>query len=76
MFNLNLINKDQSINHAVLRFILENEDEEFIDHIIPEPKSYTVKQTEQGNLYHIVLTDKLWVDLLQNGNEYTLVGCS
>lgn len=76
MFSLNLLNKDNSINQSVLRFILENEDEEFIDHLIPDPIGYTVKQTENGNLYHIELTEKLWVDLLQNGNDYSLVGCS
>lgn len=76
MFNLSLIKNDQTVNHAVLRFILENEDEEFIDQLIPDPIGYTVKQTENGNLYHIELTEKLWVDLLQNGNDYSLVGCS
>lgn len=76
MFSLTLINKDQSVNHAVLRFILENEDEEFIDQLIPEIKSYIVKQTEQGNLYHIVFVNNLWVDILQNGTDYQLVACS
>lgn len=76
MFNLNLINTDLSINHAVLRFILENEDEEFIDHLIPEPMGYTVENSENGTVYHIDLTEKLWVKILKNGTEYTLLSCS
>lgn len=76
MLNLKLINTDLTVNHAVLRFILENEDEEFIDHLIPDPIGYTVERTENGTLYHIDLTEKLWVKILKNGTEYTLVGAS
>lgn len=77
MFSLTLINKDQSVNHAVLRFILENEDEEFIDQIVPEIKSYTViSHNENGILYHIEFVNNLWVDILQNGTDYQLVACS
>lgn len=76
MFNLNLINTDQTINHPVLRFIMEQEEPEMVDQIIPEPTSYTVEITENGILYKITFTDSLWAEILQNGTEYTLVGLS
>ena len=76
MFNLNLINTDQTINHPVLRFIMEQEEPEMVEQIIPEPTSYTTEVTEKGILYKITFTDKLWAEILQNGTEYTLVGLS
>ncbi len=76
MFNLNLINTDQTINHPVLRFIMEQEEPEMVDQIIPEPTSYTAEVTEKGILYKITFTDSLWAEILQNGTEYTLVGLS
>ena len=75
MVNLNLI-QNGSINHLVLKFILENEDEEFLYRLIPEPIGYKTEVGENGTLYHIDLTDKLWVKILQDGNNYSLVSCS
>lgn len=76
MFNLSLINTDQTINHPVLRFIMEQEEPEMVEQIIPEPTSYTTEITENGILYKITFTDLLWAEILQNGTEYTLVGLS
>ena len=75
MLNLNLINNGQ-VNHLVLKTILENEEPEMVDQIIPEPTSYTAEVTENGILYKITFTDSLWAEILQNGTEYTLVGLS
>lgn len=76
MVNLSLINGNGSVNHLVLKFILENEDEEFLDCLIPEPIGYETSVGENSTLYHIDLTDKLWVKILQDGNNYSLVSCS
>ena len=75
MLNLNLINNGQ-VNHLVLKTILENEEPEMVDQIIPEPTSYTAEVTEKGILYKITFTDSLCAEILQNGTEYTLVGLS
>lgn len=76
MVSLSLINGNGSVNHSVLKFILENEDEEFQYQLIPDPIGYTTEVGENGNVYHIELTDKLWVKILQDGNNYSLVSCS
>ena len=76
MFNLNLINTDRTINHPVLKLIMEQEEPETENQIIPEPTAYTAEVTENGILYKITFTDSLWAEILQNGTEYTLVGLS
>lgn len=76
MFNLNLFNANGSINHPVLKLILEQEEPEMENQIIPEPISYTAKNTKNGTVYKIILTDKLWAEILQNGTNFTLIGLS
>ena len=76
MFNLNLFNANGSINHPVLKLILEQEEPEMENQIIPEPISYTAKTTKNGTVYKIILTDKLWAEILQNGTNFTLIGLS
>lgn len=77
MFSLNLINPNGQINHPVLKFILENEDDCFLDHIIPEVKGFKIEEeTENGTLYHITFIPGTWVKLLQAGNNYQLISCS